>query len=198
MNSKISNYKKIKIKYLEFIKSQEILSEPFRDKIKQLNEYYLPISEKINKDYIKNKKTMLIGLTGGQGSGKSTISQIIKIILKEGFNLNTIIFSIDDFYKTLKERKQMSKKISPLFLTRGVPGTHDTNLLMKCIKNLTHKKFKKTSIPNLINQLMTECQKNWQYIKNLILLFLRMVRWSRTPKTKRFICSIKYTRKRGR
>ena len=69
MNSKISNYKKIKIKYLEFIKSQEILSEPFRDKIKQLNEYYLPISEKINKDYIKNKKTMLIGLTGGQGSG---------------------------------------------------------------------------------------------------------------------------------
>ena len=146
MNSKISNYKKIKIKYLEFIKSQEILSEPFRDKIKQLNEYYLPISKKINKDYIKNKKTMLIGLTGGQGSGKSTISQIIKIILKEGFNLNTIIFSIDDFYKTLKERKQMSKKISPLFLTRGVPGTHDTNLLMKCIKNLTHKKFKKTSI----------------------------------------------------
>ena len=165
MNSKISNYKKIKIKYLEFIKSQEILSEPFRDKIKQLNEYYLPISEKINKDYIKNKKTMLIGLTGGQGSGKSTISQIIKIILKEGFNLNTIIFSIDDFYKTLKERKQMSKKISPLFLTRGVPGTHDTNLLMKCIKNLTHKKFKKTSIPKFDKSIDDRMpKKNWQYI----------------------------------
>ena len=29
----------------------------------------------------------------------------IKIILKERFNLNTVIFSIDDFYKTLQERK---------------------------------------------------------------------------------------------
>ena len=29
-----------------------------------------------------------------------------KIILKEGFKLNTVIFSIDDFYKTLKERKK--------------------------------------------------------------------------------------------
>ena len=37
----------------------------------------------IYKNYIKNKKTKIIGLTGGQGSGKSTISNILKIILKE-------------------------------------------------------------------------------------------------------------------
>ena len=30
----------------------------------------------------------------------------------------------------------MSKKISKLFLTRGVPGTHDTKMLFQCIKNL--------------------------------------------------------------
>ena len=82
-------------------------------------------------------------MTGGQGSGKSTISNILKIILKEGFGLNTVIFSIDDFYKTLKERKKMSQKISPLFLTRGVPGTHDTKLLYKCLKKFKKKKFKK-------------------------------------------------------
>ena len=40
------------------------------------------------------------------------------IILKEKYNLNTVIFSIDDFYKTLKERKAMSKKINPLFFNR--------------------------------------------------------------------------------
>ena len=72
------------------------------------------------KKLFKKKKTQIIGLTGGQGSGKSTISNILKIILKEEFNLETVIFSIDDFYKTLKERKIMSKNISPLFLTRGV------------------------------------------------------------------------------
>ena len=37
----------------------------------------------------------------------------------------------------------MSKKISPLFLTRGVPGTHDTKMLYKCIKNLKKKNLKK-------------------------------------------------------
>ncbi len=141
------SYKKVKKKYLQFIKSQEVLSEPFRDKISQLNNFYLPISKMINNNYIKNKKTQVIGLTGGQGSGKSTISNILKIILKESFNLETVIFSIDDFYKTIKERKAMSKSISPLFLTRGVPGTHDTRMLLSCIKKLKKNKFKKIMIP---------------------------------------------------
>ena len=121
-----TNYDKIEYKYLKFLKSQEVLSEPFRDKISQLKNYFLPMSERIYKNQIKNRKTKIIGLTGGQGSGKSTISNILKIILKVGYNLNTVIFSIDDFYKTLKEREVMSQKINPLFLTRGVPGTHDT------------------------------------------------------------------------
>ena len=140
-------YQKVKTKYLNFLKSQEVTSEPFRNKLKQLNNFYLPISKMIKNEFLKNKKTKVIGLTGGQGSGKSTISNILKIILQEGFNLKTVIFSIDDFYKTLKERKIMSKKISPLFLTRGVPGTHDTRMLNSCIKNFKNKKFKKTIIP---------------------------------------------------
>ena len=102
---------KAKKKYLQFIKSQEILSEPFRDKIGQLKNFYLPISNEIKSKYFINQKTQIIGLTGGQGTGKSTISNIIKIILKEGFNLSTVIFSIDDFYKTFKEREKMAKKI---------------------------------------------------------------------------------------
>ena len=141
------SYQKVKNKYLKFLQSQEVLSEPFRDKISQLNNFYLPISKMIYKKYLKTKKTQVIGLTGGQGTGKSTISKILKILLKEGFNLETVIFSIDDFYKTLKERKIMSKNISPLFITRGVPGTHDTKMLFSCIKALKNSKFKKILIP---------------------------------------------------
>ena len=33
----------------------------------------------------------------------------------------------------------MSKKIHPLFLTRGVPGTHDLKLINKTIKKLKKK-----------------------------------------------------------
>ena len=141
------SYQKVKKKYLQFLKSQEVLSEPFRDKIDQLNNFYIPISQMIYDNYLGNKRTKIIGLTGGQGSGKSTISNILKIILKEYFNLNTIIFSIDDFYKTNKERRAMSKKVSPLFLTRGVPGTHDTKLLFNCVNSFKKTKFKKLLIP---------------------------------------------------
>ena len=147
MQSNKLSFHKAKNKYLKFIKTQEVLSEPFRDKITQFNNFYLPISQMIHKNYLKNKKTQVIGLAGGQGSGKSTISNILKILLKENFNLETVIFSIDDFYKTLKERKIMSKNISPLFLTRGVPGTHDTKMLFNCIKALKNFKFKKILIP---------------------------------------------------
>ena len=155
-------FQRVKKKYLRFIKSQEVLSEPFRDKIGQLNNFYLPISKMISDTYLKEKKTQVIGLTGGQGSGKSTISNILKIILKQNYKLETVIFSIDDFYKTLKERKIMSKNISPLFLTRGVPGTHDTNMLLNCIKKLKNSKFKKIMIPkfNKANDDRVS-KKNW-------------------------------------
>ncbi len=159
-------YKKVKQKYLKFLKSQEILSEPFRDKLGQLNNFFLPICEKIYKNFIYDKKTKVIGLTGGQGSGKSTISNVLKIILKEGFKLKTVTFSIDDFYKTLKERKKMSVKISPLFLTRGVPGTHDTNLLFNCLRIMKSSKFKKILIPKFDKSIDDRVKKNkWQKIK---------------------------------
>ncbi len=159
------NYLRVTKKYLKFLKSQEVLSEPFRDKIGQLQNFYLPISQKIYRDYLKTKKTMVIGLTGGQGSGKSTISKILKIIFEEGFKLHTIIFSIDDFYKTFKERKKMSLKISPLFLTRGVPGTHDTKMLFNCLKNLKKRKFKKIYIPKFDKSIDDRTKKvNWQFI----------------------------------
>jgi D-glycerate 3-kinase len=141
------SYQKVKNKYLKYIKSQEVLSEPFRNKINQFNNFYLPISQMIYKNYLINKKTQVIGLTGGQGSGKSTISNILKILLKENFNLETVIFSIDDFYKTFKERKIMSKNVSSLFLTRGVPGTHDTKMILNSIKALKNSRFKKILIP---------------------------------------------------
>jgi len=159
------SYHKTKKKYLKFIKSQEILSEPFRNKIGQFNNFYLPISKMINNNFLKDNKTKVIGLTGGQGSGKSTISKILKIILKEKFNLNTIIFSIDDFYKTLKQRNKMSKKISLLFLTRGVPGTHDTELLLDCIKKLKRSKFKKIMIPKFDKSVDDRVLKDkWQKV----------------------------------
>ena len=153
-------------KYLSFLASQEIRSEHFYDKPGQLKNFYLPICEKIYQDYKKNKKTKIIGLTGGQGAGKSTITQIIKLILETKYNLRVVYFSIDDFYKKASERKKMSKKVHWLFKTRGVPGTHDTSLIKKIFLNLTKKNFKPLTIP-LFDKSKDDRfnKKKWQKIK---------------------------------
>ena len=138
----------LKKKYLSFLSSQEVQSEPFYNKLGQLKNFYLPICERIYQDYKKNKKIKIIGLTGGQGAGKSTITQIIKLIFDYNYNLKVVYFSIDDFYKTLKERTKLSENIHKLFKTRGVPGTHDTKLLKKTFSDLMKKKFKPVLIPS--------------------------------------------------
>ena len=166
MEDKRLNFQKVKKKYLKFLNTQEVMSEPFRDKLGQLNKFYLPISKMISKEYLRKKQTKVIGLSGGQGTGKSTISNILKIILNEAFKLETVIFSIDDFYKTLNERKIMSKKINSLFLTRGVPGTHDTKMLLQCLKNLKNNKFKKSNIPKFDKSIDDRSSKTkWLKVK---------------------------------
>ena len=134
-------------KYLYFLSTQEIQSKPFHNKISQLNNFYLPICEKIYQDYKKNKKIKIIGLTGGQGAGKSTITQILKLILEIKYNLSVVFFSIDDFYKTFSERNSLAINVNKLFKIRGVPGTHDTSLINKTFIDLTKKKFRPLLLP---------------------------------------------------
>ena len=48
----------------------------------------------------------------------------------------------------------MSKRNHPLFMTRGVPGTHDINLINKTFANLKKKKdLKQLQFQSLIRQL---------------------------------------------
>ena len=156
----------IKSDYLKFLKKQEVAGKPIVDKIGKLNKFYLPLSQWIYSIYKKNNKTKVIGLSGGQGAGKSTITGILKFILKRKYGLDLCVFSIDDFYKTKAERRRMSKKIHPLFLTRGVPGTHDLSLINKTIKRLKRRNFKTVLIPKFDKSIDDRFRKSkWQKIK---------------------------------
>lgn len=152
--------------YLKYLKKQEVTGKPIVDKLGKLNKFYLPLAEWIYSIYKKDAKTKLIGLSGGQGTGKSTITGILKLILKKEYGLDICIFSIDDFYKTKFDRIIMSKKIHPLFITRGVPGTHDLKLLNQTITKLQQKKFKTVLIPKFDKSKDDRCKKSkWQRIK---------------------------------
>ena len=102
-------FKKVKKDCFKFIKSQETSTEKFGNKQGMIKNYLIPICFWIAKK-ADNKKPYFVGLAGGQGTGKTTISSIIKIILEKYFKLKVFKISIDDFYKTRKERIGLSKK----------------------------------------------------------------------------------------
>ena len=196
---KYSSTNIVEKKYLRFLSTQEIRSKPFHDKIGQLNKFYLPVCEKIYKDYKKNKKIKIIGLAGGQGAGKSTISQVLKLILEIKYNLTVVCFSIDDFYKTSSERISLGKKVNKLFKIRGVPGTHDTNLIKKIFINLTNFFFKSVFVPRFDKSKDDRFPKKyWQKINKQpkIIIFEGWCVGARPQKNKDLLMPINILEKR--
>ncbi|MEM7431638.1 MAG: AAA family ATPase [Pseudomonadota bacterium] len=68
---------------------------------------------------------LVVGLSGPQGCGKSTVAQSIATQMHP----QVLVLSLDDFYLAKAERKRLAATVSPIFATRGPPGTHDVNLL---------------------------------------------------------------------
>ena len=165
MLSVINCYRKVNNECFKFIKSQETPKEKFKNKEKMIKSFLIPISFWIAKKAKKNKPC-IVGLSGGQGSGKTTISSIISIILRKYFKLNVFIISIDDFYKTRKERFLLSKRIHPFLMTRGVPGTHDINMMLDFFKRVKGKKFRSLKLPKF-NKVTDDRynKKSWYSLK---------------------------------
>ena len=157
-------FKKVKKDCFKFIKSQETSTEKFGNKEGMIKNFLIPICFWIAKK-ADNKKPYFVGLAGGQGTGKTTISSIIKIILEKYFKLKVFKISIDDFYKTRKERIALSKKVHPMLLTRGVPGTHDISMMLDFFKKSKARKFKNMKLPNFNKAIDDRSPKNkWNKI----------------------------------
>ena len=77
-------FSKVKNDCLRFITSQETSTDKFKNKEKMIKSFLIPICFWIAKKANK-QKPYFIGLAGGQGTGKTTISSIIKIILEKYF-----------------------------------------------------------------------------------------------------------------
>ena len=84
-------------------------------------EIVIPLSFYLN-SFNKKNTPYLIGLTGGQGSGKTTLSLFIQQVLQDIFKRKAVGFSIDDIYKTKSERNKIAKKIHPDKLNTADPN----------------------------------------------------------------------------
>ena len=155
---------KVKKDCFKFIKAQETSTEKFKGKEKMLKSFLIPLCDWIAQKADK-KKPYFVGLAGGQGTGKTTISSLISIILKKYFKKNVFRVSIDDFYKTRKDRSKLSKSIHPMLMTRGVPGTHDLKLMQTFFKNVKQKSFRSIKVPKFDKSIDDRYpKKNWYNI----------------------------------
>lgn len=81
------------------------------------------------------QRPYVLGLSGLQGSGKSTLARVIKT-QAEHRGWPTEVLSLDDFYYSRSERETLAHQIHPLLRTRGVPGTHEIELLLSVLAAL--------------------------------------------------------------
>ena len=158
-------FNKVKKNCLKFIKSQETKADKFKNKERMIKSFLIPLCFWISKKADK-KKPYFVGLAGGQGTGKTTISSLIKIILIKYFKLKVFRISIDDFYKTRKERLSLSNRIHPMLLTRGVPGTHDIKMMLNFFRKVKSKKFKKLKLPTFNKAIDDRFKKKHWYNLN--------------------------------
>ena len=105
--------------------------------------FYIPLANKLfcEQQVYSNSKNvdkspMFVGLNGCQGSGKTTLSKFLAQYLQHQFNLSVAVLSLDDFYLSKAKRQLLAETVHPLFQTRGVPGTHDTDLLKSVLLGL--------------------------------------------------------------
>ena len=78
---------------------------------------------------------IVVGLTGPQGSGKTTIAGELPGLLGAR-GLRAAVLALDDLYLPKVDRQRLAAEVHPLFATRGVPGTHDIGLGLEVLEGL--------------------------------------------------------------
>lgn len=96
----------------------------------------LPLVEHLVALQRSANRTIVVGIHGAQGTGKSTLALFLREILGKHYHCPTASFSLDDIYLTRAERCELADRVHPLFGTRGVPGTHDVELGQQVIERL--------------------------------------------------------------
>jgi D-glycerate 3-kinase len=119
--------------FLERLRQHRIPEERALD----LAGIYLPLGAWTHRQK-QGQETLVLGINGAQGSGKSTLCDFLRLLLEQLYGWRAVGLSIDDFYQTIAERERLSRELHPLFVTRGVPGTHDVDLCLSVLRRLRH------------------------------------------------------------
>lgn len=119
----------------EFV-AREGLPADYADTVQR---WFLPLAEDVLQLVARSHKAPIIGVSGCQGSGKTTLAALLVLLARELAGVRAVSLSIDDFYHTRETRQRLAHEVHPLFATRGVPGTHDVELAVDTLARLRHE-----------------------------------------------------------
>lgn len=99
---------------------------------------WLPLAIELIEKRDQIGRPIVQGILGGQGTGKTTLALLVSRILQQ-FGLSVARLSIDDLYKTWRDRQILQQR-DPRLRWRGAPGTHDVDLGLEAIERLRQEK----------------------------------------------------------
>jgi D-glycerate 3-kinase len=129
---------------------------------------YLPLTHHILDK--KSDNPLFININGAQGTGKSTLTYFLKHLIEAETEFSVAAISLDDFYSTRSERQKLAQSLHPLLLTRGVPGTHDVQLMESTLSMILNgqacsiPRFNKALDDRYTEDQWTFCKKNTDII----------------------------------
>lgn len=89
---------------------------------------FTPLLNWLHDSLQQSQTPLVVGINGAQGTGKSTLGDLLVCAAHELWQMQAVCLSIDDLYLGKAERQQLARDVHPLLATRGVPGTHDLEL----------------------------------------------------------------------
>lgn len=117
--------------HIDALIEAEALPSDYRQIVER---WWVPLADEITRR-AGDRRPLIVGVNGAQGSGKSTLCKFLEPLLGAR-GLRTITFSLDDLYLSKAQRFERARTVHPLLATRGVPGTHAIDIGLAVLATL--------------------------------------------------------------
>lgn len=145
---------------LEALMNQHQLPPAYR---RTVNDVLEPLALSLHQASRHAETPLVVGIHGAQGTGKSTLTDFLRVLLAYRYKCPTASLSLDDIYCTREQRARLADDVDPLLMTRGVPGTHDLDLGNRVLDELMAANAgSRTAMPTFNKALDDrEPEENW-------------------------------------
>ncbi len=107
--------------------------------IETIWDLWLPLAMQIATWRQLKQQCLIQGFLGGQGTGKTTLTRMLSVILQQ-IGYRAVSWSIDDLYLPYGDRVALRNR-DPRLIRRGPPGTHDVQLGIEILTQFQQENF---------------------------------------------------------